>query len=544
MLPAGRHDKRNLKGLFAGDLAWCERYFPSFDKNGKEIDGTWSDDRCGTWLIDQCRREGLFDSSAPIRWCGVWRNSKNRLIVHCGDVLIDAASKEQMKAGKRLDNVLYPSAPPIPRPAAEEADGTVAEKLLEGLKAWTFLDPLASELVLGFIGVANLGGAPSWRTHILVRAQYGSGKTWLAQTVAAALGAAAHPLSNNYTEAGLRQAMTGEARTLVLDEAESTERDSRVRAVIELLRHMSSGAGSRAIRGSSDGKAQGFQVTGCAYLSAIIPPTLQPQDRSRITIIDLGNLKSGVEGNENREKAEAIMAWADTISPALRARAIARWPLFQDCLGTYRAAFLEAGCNMRQADQFATLLAGRDILLQDSPPDSDTAAQEVKRFAHWLDRLHEEDETGEGEQCLTHLYTSPIDAWRSGERRTISELILSAMDMEKGHQDRRLLSTIGLRLMDYDKPHQTWICVANDHVELKRIFSDTRWGNCGWVTALRYLHNAKPWPVSLRFAGARIRATGLPASCLPESGHHNDPRTGAEQASDEMADDAMRSGDP
>ncbi len=494
--------------------------------------------------MDQCRRQGLFDSSAPIRRCGVWLSSKNHLIVHCGDVLIDAESHEQTKAGKRLDNVLYPSSAPIPRPAAEEADNTVGEKLFEGLKAWTFQNPLASELVLGFIGVANLGGAPSWRAHILVRAQYGSGKTWLAQTVAAALGAAAHPLSNNYTEAGLRQAMTGEARTLVLDEAESTERDSRVRAVIELLRHMSSGAGSRALRGSADGKAQGFQVTGCAYLSAIIPPTLQPQDRSRITIIDLGSLKTGVEGTKNREKAESIMAWAHTISPALRARAIARWPQFQDCLGTYRSAFLEAEYNMRQADQFATLLAGRDILLHDSPPDPDTAAQEVKRFAHWLDRLHEEDETSEGEQCLTHLYTSPIDAWRGGERRTISELILSAMDMEKGRQDRRLLSTIGLRLMDYDKPHQTWLCIANDHVELKRIFNNTRWGNGGWVAALRYLYNAKAWPVSLRFAGARIRATGLPASCLPISDHHNDDRTGPEQASDEMADDAMRRGDP
>ena len=539
-LPGAQHNRRGLKALFAGDLAWCQRHFSSYDQSGSRIKNSWSDDAVGTWLMAECRKAGLFDHAAPVRSCGVWKTTNNDLIVHCGDVLIDGASKRDMPAGMRIDGVLYPSAPPILRPAVDEAGIEVGMRLIDGFKAWNFRDPLAHELLGGFVGSAYLGGAPSWRSHILVRAEHGSGKTWLAETAAAALGAAAHPMHNNYSEPGLRQALTGEARTLVLDEAESTDRNSRVRAVVELLRHMSSGAGSRAVRGSTGGRAQGFQVTGCAYLSAIIPPTLDPQDRSRITLIDLGRLQTGQEGTKNRERAEELMKWAGEVSPALRARAIARWPLFQDCLSAYRSAFLDAECTMRQADQFGTLLSGRDILLQESPPDLDTAAAEVERFGHWIERLHEEDESGEGEQCLTHLYTSTVDAWRSGERRTISEVILKALDIEKGHPERRLLATIGLRVIDYQTPHQAWLCVANDHVELKRIFADTRWANGGWVAALRYCHNTKPWPNPLRFAGAVIRATALPAAFLPKEDDHTGIRTDADQASDDVAEDAMR----
>lgn len=539
-LPAAQHNRRGLTGLFAGDMAWCKTYFPSYDSSGKKKPGSWSEDALATWLMSECRKVGLFDHAAPVRWCGVWKTSKNRLIVHCGDVLIDGASKQEIPAGECVDGVLYPSAPPIARPANVEAGTEVGERLLEGYKAWNFRDPLAHELMVGFVGSAFLGGAPSWRSHILVRAEHGSGKTWLAEATAAALGSAAHPMHNNYTEAGLRQALSGEARTLVLDEAESTDRDSGVCKVIELLRHMSSGAGSRAVRGSAIGKSQGFQVTGCAYLSAIIPPPLDPQDRSRITLIDLGRLKTGEEGSKSREKAETFMQWATKVSPELRARAIARWPLFQDCFSAYRNAFLDAQFTQRQADQFGTLLAGRDILLQDTAPDMDSAAAEVERFEHWLERLHEEEESGEGEQCLTHLYTSTIDAWRGGERRAISEVILKAMNIEKGHQDRRLLATIGMRLIDYKNPHQCWLCVANRHVELKRIFADTRWANGGWVAALRYCHNAKAWPVPLRFSGARIRATGIPAGSLPKEEDFSEPRSDAERASDDMAEDAMR----
>ncbi len=72
----------------------------------------------------------------------------------------------------------------------------------------------------GFVGAAMLGGATPWRAHVYALGPYGSGKSWLGELQSAALGAAAHPISNNYTEAGLRQAFTTQSLALILDEAE------------------------------------------------------------------------------------------------------------------------------------------------------------------------------------------------------------------------------------------------------------------------------------------------------------------------------------
>ncbi len=107
-------------------------------------------------------------------------------------------------------------------------------------------------------------------------------KTWLAELLAVALGGAAHPLQNNFTEAGIRQALTGEARALILDEAEHDEGGRRIKAVIETIRHMSGAAGARVVRGTAGGTAQAFTLAGPVYLSAVLAGALKPQDRSRI----------------------------------------------------------------------------------------------------------------------------------------------------------------------------------------------------------------------------------------------------------------------
>lgn len=548
MLAAGRHDKRNLKGLFGGDLEWCKTHFPAYDNAGMIRENTWSDDAVSTVLIRWCREAGLFDPAAPVRGPGVWRDGLAGLIVHCGDRLIDMETDTEEPAGVRRSGVLYPAFSPVAAPASRDNRATTEDgrKLLNALELWNFRDladpagkQLGPECVLGFIGPAMLGGAPQWRNHMLVRAKHGSGKTWLATMIAGALGAGAHPMQNNYTEPALRQALTGEARALILDEAESTDQHSRVRAVIEMLRHMSGGDGVRSIRGTTGGKHLAYQVTGCAYLSAILPPPLEPQDRSRMIILDLDELPTGDSAIGSSEKARAMIAWASERSAAFRARAIAGWDMFNDGAAAYRSAALAAECSMRQADQLATLLAGRDLLLHDHPADPDSAAYEVSRFAAMLEDFKIEEEAGEGEQCLTHLFTSLVDhQWRSGERRTVGQIILKAMESQGG-PEREILGTMGLRIEGYNNPLQSWLLIAKRHVGLNKIFDGTRWTAGTWDTALRYLHNAKAWPTAVRFAGSPpTRALALPASWLPQ----RDPPT--EEETRQAADDNALNDDP
>jgi hypothetical protein len=359
-----------------------------------------------------------------------------------------------------------------------------------------------------------LGGAPAWRVHLLTIGARGTGKSWLSDLVTAVLGGGATS-ANNVTEAGLRQALTGEARAMVLDESEAEEHMAqRIHQVIHLLRLMASGAGAQVRRGSASGRPQAFSVTGCAYLSAILPPVLKPQDRSRITVVELAPLAMGADGGAARQAALDALRWAGEASAGLRARAIHGWGRFQDTFEAYRGAFMGVGCDGRDADRIATLLAGRDLLTCDDVPEPENLSVEVERFQGLIAEAAEQDEEGEGQLCLTQLYTSQVDLWRSGERETVAEVLMLAMNLNEGHS-RKAIQKIGLRLENWEDPDRRCLLVANQHVGLARLFEGTRWAGGGWKTALRYLHGVEAGASVWRFAGVRQRATSVPDYWLP-----------------------------
>ncbi|MDP6565685.1 MAG: hypothetical protein QF578_12730 [Alphaproteobacteria bacterium] len=204
-------------------------------------------------------------------------------------------------------------------------------------------------------------------------------------------------------------------------------------------------------------------------------------------------------------------------STALRARAIELWPVFEASFGAYRQTFINAGCDARQADQIATILAGRDLLLCDVEPDDDSLTHEVGRCRELLEAAAAEEDEGEGEQCLNHLMSSPVDIWRSGLRRTVAQVIIDALaaDPTTAGGQRAGLGTIGLRLEGTGGDVR--IAVANRHVGLERLFNNTRWQGGAWVQALHYLDGAEAIAPK-RFAGVQSRCTLLDAKFTPSNG--------------------------
>ena len=366
-----------------------------------------------------------------------------------------------------------------------------------------------------------LGGAPEWRPHMFVSAEYGAGKSKLAKLVEKVLGAGAHPQSNSITEAGIRQAMTGEARAIILDEAEAEEGGGRVRFIVELLRRLSSGAGLQAIRGTPGGKALNYSVTGCVYLSAVLAPFFKPADRSRIAAVRLLRLTEDHIGPGRRELLDRSIAELGAASPALRARAIARWPLFLDAFEAYRARFVESTKDPRPADQIATLLAGRDLLLEDTPPDERRLGEAHTMWQEFVAEAAENE--SEGAQCLMHLLTQPIEQWRDGTRRTLANIIMDAIERPQEHH--ATLGGLGVRVehekntsgvpVMHDGQPVPVLFVANDHAALAKLFEGTRWAGRVWQQALRYLDGATPQP-PLNFGGVKSRSTRIPARHLPE----------------------------
>ncbi len=506
-----------LGSLFEGDDEWLGQWFPRYDKKGNQIG--FSANNAAAYLMRACRDEGLFDHSIPIRGLGVWRSTDRDaqgrpiLIVHSGKSL--HVGGERTHAGQRIGDAIYPAAPSIQSISDDIASAEDGERLQDAIAHWTFRREIDRDLFLGFLGQAQLGGAPPWRAHMMVNGKHGSGKSYLATLAASVLGGAAHPMTNNYSEAGLRQAMTEQARCLILDEAEAEEGGGRINAVIELLRHMSGGDGVRALRGSSGGHAQGFSVTGCALMLSVLRVPLKPQDRSRITQIQIVPPEQADPGIV--QKIQSDIDFLKTRSPLFRARMVQHWPVFLQNFETYRRAFVEGALSSRAADQLATLLAGRDTLLYDNPVAIADCEGDVERFRILFDDDKVAAEDGEGQQCWTHLLTSMTDAHRSGDRMTVAQLIMDAIEVKSPDENKKL-GQYGIR-MEFDGPPRapSALIIANQHQGLDRIFAGTRWAGGGWRGALEYLGGSateKPQ----RFAGALSRGWIIPQEHWPEKG--------------------------
>ncbi len=510
-----RHDGQ--VAIFGGDMRWPWTVFPRFDgRSGAQVG--WHDQHLQQHLIRECRKRGLFDGTRPVRGVGVWRGADGGLVLHAGDGLrIEGAWRP---AGCEIQGALYPAAPRVARPAAQAGGLALASDLLADLRLWRFeLGDIGPEIALGYIAVAFLGQWAEWRVHVMPLGRRGSGKSWLSALVAAALGAGAHAALNDYTEAGLRQSLTGEARALILDEAEGDEQSGhRIAAVVNLLRRMSGGAGAVAVRGSAGGRASHFSVAGSVWLAAILDSTLKPQDRSRITVLRLRPLPKGEGAAERAERAMgAIERWGRD-SAALRARALDGAGRFKAMLRLYKAALLRLNCDGRQADQLGSLIAGKQMLLSDDLPSEAEALAEVSRFAVLIADVQADDSHGEGEECLTFLLSSPVDLWRSGQRQTVAELIIQACDMSDATgrmAAAQTLGTIGLKVVGWAEPGKARVLVAHQHRGLDRLFQGTRWEGSARRTALGYLPGVSAWRQPERFAGVQSRCLCLPPALMP-----------------------------
>jgi hypothetical protein len=522
--------------LFGGDMTWVHKYFSTTVEGETKVN--WR--QFGLFMIRWCVRKGLFDPASERRGLGVWKSSSGSLIVHVGDaLLIDGV---EHPCGLVDKGVIYTACARGKRPADIAATAADGQSLRDMLGLWRFKEPedladdvavgrvqsTGADLVLGYIGSAALGGAVPWRAHVQVGAEHGSGKSTLVEMVHAASGGGIGEPNNDFSAAGIRQTLTGEARGLLLDEAESEEgAHERIRQVIALLRTMSQGEGGHAVRGGADGIAKHYRVTGSVYLTAILPPPLKAQDKSRITPIQLWRLETGSHAVDKAEEVKRAIDRAKALGPGLRARAIAGYGRFIETWKAYRAAFMSAGKMPRNADQIATLLAGRDLLIADDVPDSDFLIEEVARFASYVADPDEAEADGEGPRCLDHLITSSIDSWANGERRNIGAQIVLARSSNASEfeavEARKRLQRYGLRLVCpaitgksvYDPdPTTHWLFVANGHQALSRIFDGSGWAKGGWAAALRYLRGAKP--AEQYIENQKMRGTLVPFEFLPE----------------------------
>jgi hypothetical protein len=507
--PSQMANRGHLDALLCAEIGWAVGAHPACDKEGNPT-GDYTVKGVSRDLMRRCAAAGLFRADEPRRGPGVWRDAAGVPVLHLGgDVIFLRTPREKRRAGFRHEGALWPAYPAIPEPkAAGTADSAAA---IEAMVArWNWGNVPFERIFFGLWAAGMLGAAIRWRPHGLIVGPPGSGKTTLLE-----LYLALSPLAimvNDYTEAGLRQSLTSRAAPLLLDEAEGdVEGVHRLQRVIELLRRASGGAGAQALRGSAGGAAQRFEVMSPALLGAVLPPTLLPQDASRITRLDL--LPRAADGQPLPSPAE--IAAARAAAPHLWGRALAGLPRFAANFEVLRARLAARKCAPRLMDQLGTILAARAMMLRDEELDAAEADEEIAAVA-WLAQSEDDQAADAGPaRCLTHLLQSALEVTWNGVRPTVGYCLGRASEPD-GVKERDALAEHGMKLAVWRDVGPPNFVVADSHPRLARLFEGTQWAGGRWREDLRRLRGAFSPEHPQRIGSAKPRVTVIPPACLPE----------------------------
>jgi hypothetical protein len=519
------HSRLGILTLFNDRWQVLQDYWPRLSKivdtKTKEIEWQvtgWKPERAAEELIAACARRGTLNIADRVRGPGAWRARNEVLILHCGDrVLIGG---EWRKPGE-IDGAIYPAHAATPLPADTFAPGGSrgpAAEALELFRCWRWTQPeIAPHLLLGALGAAKIGGALRWRPTMWLTGDFGTGKSTLLKYLCGLFGEGGVHITVDATPAGIWQRTRQSSHPVLIDEAEAECDPRRMAGMVKLARAASSGG--VVWRGGSEHAPVHFTIQGCFVFGSILIPGLTPQDRSRITVLELAPL-TGI-------KPPAISAAKlKTMGEALTRRLVDGWPRLEEVFEQYRNALAQHGHRARSADQLGILLACAHLMLHDGGlPDSDYLEM-------WCERLPPEREAAKDHQhCIVHLLTASLDPYRSGGRRTVAQWIEDALLPPSMGQPapvgeaNKTLETYGLavEILEHgsaagERMQARWLYVANTHRGLAQLFEGSHWvGSSGttnaWVQALRRIPGAEPVE-KRRFAGYGSRATRLPLDYL------------------------------
>jgi hypothetical protein len=482
------HARLPLAGLFGGNVDLLTAWIPAVNKDGVVTGPQY--ESVGASLMKACSDRGLWDKRDRVRGRGCW-SGEDGLVLHLGNRVV---AGDKVHQPGELDRYVYPAAAAIMRP--DEDAKHPGLDMLELFQRWNWarphLDPL---LLVGFCGAAVLGASLHWRPMVFVTGGAGRGKSTLNKAIELLLGGWL-VWSNDATPAGITSTLGLDCLPVAVDENEARPDDNRARQMVELARLAASGGTKR--RGSSNHEAHEFTLRSAMLFSAINPPAMEEQDRSRFAILKLDRLDGEARSLDLEPQR------LKELGGRLLARLMADADMFQPRFRRVSDALRKAGHSQRGQDVFGTLLTVAWTLIGEA--DCDVMALPLASRVHELAALMNVDEMAETagrednwERCLRFLMTAPVEALRTTKTQTIGA-VLDALDehLKPGAAPEdgispgtagNLIKQAGMKLLDPDgrgAPFRLFIPHSSE--VLARVFRGSPWagisGKGGWSDAL------------------------------------------------------------
>ncbi|QJQ31811.1 hypothetical protein GV829_04580 [Sphingomonas lacunae] len=530
-LTADKVANKHILGMFAPDCDYLFDQWPRKkmvkrkDEHGDEVEEWivtgWRTDDVSMLLMDAAATRGVWNAQERVRGRGAWTADDGSLILHLGTHVLMHGRwlKPGMYEGK-----VYPAAPALPKPHPDPVsidELGPGHQMLNYFRTWNWarpsLDPI---LLLGWIVAARMGAAIEWRPMAWITGDKATGKSTLQKLVKWTFDGALLQ-TTDATEAGIRQILGQQSLPVAVDEAEASEDNRKLQALLNLARQAASGG--IVARGGQDHQGHQFQATSAFLFSSIYTPPMLPQDRSRMALLELGELQAG-----QRSKTEFTMPVFRELGAQISRVIADRWHEWPKILEAYRDALIdEGGQGGRAADQFGTLLAAAHLVIEDGLPH----AESLRSWGAMLNVSVMAETAGAEDDkmsCLQHLMTYPVMLERGGTQRLVSEWLLQATsglkpgelpgdEVVRQRAAAEALARIGVRVASNLKgmtPGRHYLAVASRHQGLARIYEGTHWqGRSGaegvWAQALKRISGAMA-NYTIKMAGTTMKATLVP----------------------------------
>jgi putative DNA primase/helicase len=510
-LSAAAHSKNNL--LMLAPLHWWQMAFPSDKRSGDRVDWMLANES----LIRRAQNQGIYDPDL-VRGRGAWWE-EGRWAVHLGDrVVIDGVEHDLRTAPTRY---VYEAAKPIPMNVSDPLKTGESIKLVEICESLRWDRPIYGKLLAGWVFLAPVCGALSWRPHIWITGAAGSGKsTAMTDIIGRCLRGLAIETQGDSSEAGLRQALRQDALPVVFDEFESERKRSaeNVDNVMAMVTRASSNTNASLIKGGQDGQATAFKTRAMFCFSSIGVNMKQHAARTRVTVL---SLYSAPETPESLAQYNAMMkgifdTLTDQYIARLQARAVRLLPVIRHNARVFAEAAAIVLQDRRMGDQIGALLAGAYALHSDREANREFAEEWIRKQA-W-DEVTEVGEGRDENSCLAYLltYQMRVETEKGINTRSIGELIQIASyalnDHNIGAGDANTVLKRSGVMVTQTPAGQFTVSIAGSHPTLAHILRDTSWAQ-SYTRTLKRLPGAEPHAAK-KYGVTTHRGVTLPMSAL------------------------------
>ena len=429
------------------------------------------------YLITMCNAVGYFDLQS-IRGRGAWKES-DRIIFHTGMQLL--SEKIRYNLGSIDTEFTYEMRKNIRIPIENSMDKLECAKLTRLLSRLNWNTEADGKLLAGWLAIAPVCGALSWRPHCWITGPRGNGKTYVLEQIV-------HPVLSDFcinaqgtaaTEAAIRQKLNSDAMPVTIDESEGNDENAarRMQEVIALARAGSSEKSPAIPKGGKDGKATDYFVRSCFLMVSINPQLVNDSDKRRFTIFELAKHSNQDKFKElNKIKKETITG---DFGLRFTARMVNLLPNMLRSIYIFTEAISELVGDRAIADQFGALMGGWWHTWNDDVVEPETALNEAAAILDAKGILEDKEDLTDEQRCLQTIlqHETRIEGDFIGTV-TVGELVEYASEYEpqakikQSAADERL-QRLGLRVIEEQK--EKYLLILNTSVFVKQVLSRTPW---------------------------------------------------------------------